>query len=94
MALGSSSTLSIPVDDVVWREVGDDLIVLELATSSYLMINGTGKVIWESLVEATSEDALVALIVDSYDIPDEQARSDVQAFLVMLQDRGLLVTAE
>lgn len=88
----SNERLTIPIDEVVWREVGDDLIILELGTSTYLMVNSTGKLIWEALVGSATKDELVAMLVKEFGVSTEQAESDVQSFLTTLTDRGLLRT--
>jgi len=83
--------LQIDVDAVVWREVGDEVVVLELSTSTYLTLNGTAKQIWDSLAGGATLDALVDSLVDRYGITPEQARADAESFVSTLADRGLLV---
>jgi hypothetical protein len=83
--------LQIDVDAVVWRDVGDEVVVLELSTSTYLTLNGTAKQIWESLASGATLDALVDGLVDRYGITSEQARVDAESFVSALADRGLLV---
>ena len=46
--------LQLKAEDVVWREVGDELVVLELSTSTYLTLNGTAKQIWERLASGAT----------------------------------------
>ncbi|MGA3146703.1 MAG: PqqD family protein [Acidimicrobiales bacterium] len=91
MAISPDENLQLKVDDLVWREVGDELVVLELSTSTYLTLNGTARYLWESLADATTVDGLVQTLVDRYQIPAAQARSDTEAFLSALTDRELLV---
>ena len=83
--------LQIDVDAVVWRDVGDEVVVLELSTSTYLTFNGTAKQIWDSLAGGATLDALVDSLVDRYGITPEQARADAESFVSALADRGLLV---
>lgn len=83
--------LQIDVDAVVWRDVGDEVVVLELSTSTYLTLNGTAKQIWESLASGATLDALVEGLVDRYGITPEQARVDAESFVSAVADRGLLV---
>jgi Coenzyme PQQ synthesis protein D (PqqD) len=83
--------LQLKVDDVVWREVGDELVVLELSTSTYLTLNGTARYLWERLIEATTVDGLIETLVEQYQLSADQARSDTESFLSALNDRELLV---
>jgi hypothetical protein len=83
--------LRINVDAVVWRDVGDEVVVLELSTSTYLTLNGTAKQIWESLASGATLDTLAGGLVERYGITSEQARVDAESFVSALSDRGLLV---
>jgi hypothetical protein len=83
--------LQLKVEDVVWREVGDELVVLELSTSTYLTLNGTAKQLWEGLAGGSTLDMLVSMLADRYTISVQQARSDTESFLSALAERELLV---
>jgi coenzyme PQQ synthesis protein D (PqqD) len=83
-------TPRLRVDEVVWREVGDDLVVLELSTSTYLTLNGSAKQLWISLAEGGTVPGLVERLTELYGISDEQASSDTEAFLAALAERKLL----
>jgi Coenzyme PQQ synthesis protein D (PqqD) len=84
--------LQIKAEDVVWREVGEELVVLELSTSTYLTLNGTAKHLWESLADGATLDGLIESLADHYRITEDQARADVEAFVAALTDRGLLLS--
>ena len=83
--------LQLRVDDVVWREVEDELIILELSTSVYLSLNGTARHLWEELATGTTIDGLVHVLTDQYGIDSERARGDAESFLSDLTSRSLLV---
>ncbi len=91
MNVSQDEKLQLKVDDVVWREVGDELVVLELSTSTYLTLNGTAKHLWEGLADGTTIDGLIEMLVERYQISAGQARSDTEAFLLALADRELIV---
>src|SRR4051794_10309625 len=40
--------------DLTWQIAGDDVVVLDLAGSVYLKLNGTGRVLWEHLAGPTT----------------------------------------
>jgi hypothetical protein len=46
-----------------------------------IVLNNTGRYIWELLAENHSVDDLTVAIVDCFDVETERARSDVQAFV-------------
>ncbi|HZM56677.1 MAG TPA: PqqD family protein [Acidimicrobiales bacterium] len=91
MNVSQDEKLQLKVDDVVWREVGDELVVLELSTSTYLTLNGTAKYLWESLADGATLDRLIEMLVERYQISNHQARSDTESFLSALADRELIV---
>jgi hypothetical protein len=82
--------LQLKVDDVVWREVEDELVVLELSTSTYVTLNGSAKFLWETLADGSTLDKLVSSLVGRYSISPEQARSDIEAFIAALDERELI----
>lgn len=82
--------LQLSMEDVVWREVGDELVILELSTSTYLTLNGTAKHLWEQLADGTTSELLVESLVERYGITTAQAAADAEAFVGALSDRGLL----
>jgi len=80
----------LKADEVVWREVGDELVVLELGTSTYLTLNGTAKYLWLTLAEGATVGELVKSLAARYGISDEQARIDASSFINALTARGLI----
>jgi Coenzyme PQQ synthesis protein D (PqqD) len=77
--------------DLHWREVEDELIVLDLRESRYLAINPAGKVLWGALREGATRDELIERLAATHEIGTEQAAADVDAFTAELDARGVLV---
>ena len=86
----SRRRIQLKVDDVVWREVEDDLVILELSTSTYVTLNGSAKFLWEILVLGSTLDELVLSLVGRYSISPEQAKFDVESFVSALDERELI----
>ena len=82
--------LSIP-PQVMSRLVGDETVLLDLATGVYFGLDGVGKRIWESVADGNDLGQAVADIVAEYEVDEEQARADVIEFASDLVTRGLLV---
>jgi hypothetical protein len=91
--MGDGGPIDVRVrdDGVVWREVDDDVLILEMETGTYLNLNGSGKLLWLALTEGISSDRLPSLLVKSYGIPEERAREDAAAFVAALQARSLVI---
>jgi hypothetical protein len=77
-------------ENLTWQVAGEDVVVLDLKGSVYLKLNGTGRVLWEALVDPRTDSELVSALVDKYGIDEERAAADVAAFLGDLRNRGLL----
>lgn len=76
--------------NVSWREVDGDVIALDLDSSTYFSTNHTGAILWHAMVDGATVGSLLTLLEDSFDVPRENARADVNAFLKLLQANGLL----
>ena len=84
------TTLSIP-PQVMSRLVGDETVLLDLASGVYFGLDGVGKRIWESIADGDSLGAAVEIIVAEYRVEETQAQTDVIAFANQLIERGLLL---
>ena len=82
--------LSIP-PQVMSRLVGDETVLLDLASGVYFGLDGVGKRIWESIADGDSLGAAVEIIVAEYRVEKTQAQADVIAFANQLIERGLLL---
>ena len=82
--------MKIRTDAVTWREVGDEVVVLDERTWEYLQLNGTAAALWRRLSEDATPDDLVAVITGEWDAAPEVAREDVDAFTADLRSRDLL----
>ena len=81
--------LSVP-PQVMSRMVGDETVLLDLASGVYFGLDGVGKLIWESVEKGNSLDRAVAVIVSEYEVDEAQAQADVLEFASNLVERGLL----
>jgi hypothetical protein len=90
MADTTGEKLHLKVDEVVWREVEEELIVLELSSTTYLSLNGSAKQLWLRLADGATSEELATMLTDLYQISPEQARTDAESFLSNLTDRKLI----
>ena len=68
-------------DDIAWREIDGNLVVLALRSSTYLTTNASGTLLMKQLAEERTLQQLVQALVDAYGIPDRLAQEDVLGFL-------------
>jgi hypothetical protein len=79
--------------DVSWVPVDEQVVVLDLRTSSYLSLNDSAARLWTVLAGGGRFADLVTALQEAYGIDEERAIADAAAFLSALRDRGLLVEA-
>ena len=70
--------------DVEWQLVDDEVVALDLTSSSYFSVNDTGAVLWPLVAAGTTEAAMVAELIARFDVDAAQARVDVEAFVQQL----------
>lgn len=53
-------------------------------------LNDTGAFLWKKLESGASEDELVSAMLSEYDVDEETAKHDIDAFLKKLKEAELL----
>lgn len=81
--------LTVPTQ-VMSRPVGDETVLLDLASGVYFGLDGVGQRIWELVAEGQSLSQAAAIIVEEYDVEESRAEADVLEFASDLVERGLL----
>jgi hypothetical protein len=74
---------------VEWRAVEGEVVALDLNQSTYLGVNPSGALLWQALAEGATRDGLVERIVEAFEVEEDAARADVDAFVDDLLQRGL-----
>ena len=82
-------------DGFILRQVADTYIVVavgEEAKKANVMVtlNETGGFLWEKLTDGATQDELVKAILDTYEIDEETARADVNAFIEKVSGSNLI----
>ncbi|MFC1679173.1 PqqD family protein [Elusimicrobiota bacterium] len=80
--------------DVAWHEIQGEAVVLSPEDWSVNVLNETASRIWELFESPRSVDDVVAALTEEYDVDDDTARKEVEAFAEELGKRGLLVPAD
>jgi coenzyme PQQ synthesis protein D (PqqD) len=86
-----SETLRLRADALEWRDVEGEVVAVDLRTSTYLAVNASGAKLWPALASGATRDQLTDVLVDQFQLPRDQARSDVEAFVRMLEHENLLL---
>jgi coenzyme PQQ synthesis protein D (PqqD) len=82
-------TLSIP-EDVVFRDLTGEAIILNLGTGMYFGLNAVGSQIWRLISEGYSSEQIIATLLEEYEIDEARVQKDLDILLEQLRDAGLI----
>lgn len=74
----------------MWREVGEEIVVLDKRTWTYMGINGSGSTLFKELAKGTTFGALVKCLRAAFGLEEAAALRDVASFVTMLESHELL----
>lgn len=82
-------------DDLVMRSIGGDSLLVPtgarvLELHGMVLLNSTGRCMWELLAQERSVDELAATFAERFDVDELRAHADVQSFVVEMAQMGLL----
>ena len=80
----------LKTDRIAWRQVGDEVVVLDLSTSQYLSANATAGLLWRGLERGATRDELIAELTQEYEVDADTAAADVDDFLADCRARDLI----
>lgn len=77
------------------RSVGGNRMVVATGARSkqfggMLRLNESGNFLWSKLTSETDEEALITALLDEYDVDEATAKADVEGFLRILREAGVL----
>lgn len=83
----------VPSPDALARELNGEVLILDLRTSQYFGIAGTGARIWQLIEEGHTPESVAAAMADEFEGDPQEIAGEVQRFLTSLVERGLLIVA-
>ena len=89
MPSASSQTVIIS-DQVLSQEINGETVLLDLTSEQYFGLNSVGTRIWQLLVAGESADGIVDILLDEFEVPEIQAKQDVEELLLRLDEAGLI----
>lgn len=75
---------------VEWREIEGEIVALDVRRSVYVAVNRSGAAVWTALAEGATRAHLVETLKVAYDLRQDVAEADLDAFLASLADCDLL----
>ncbi|MEO0013947.1 MAG: hypothetical protein RLZZ535_2336 [Cyanobacteriota bacterium] len=74
----------------LYSEVADEAVILDLDSGVYYGLNSVGVDIWQWLQQPQTADKLLDLVLEEYEVTQEQAEQDIQSILKEMLDKGLI----
>ena len=77
------------------RNVGGNRMVVATGAQSktfggVMSLNGSGSLLWDILLNGADREALIEKVLDTYEIDRATAETDVDCFIEMLREAGVL----
>jgi hypothetical protein len=72
------------------RIIDGEALIVNAEGGEILVLNEVGAFVWTLLDGSRDVEAIVAAVLDEFDVDPATARADVQAFLLTLQERNAL----
>jgi hypothetical protein len=83
------TSVSIP-NTVLWQEVGDEIVLLDVEGGEYHGLNDVGSRIWRALEEHPDVDSAYEHLCETYEVDPGVLRNDLGEFITRLVGMGLL----
>lgn len=83
----------IPQQDVAWRRVDDEVLVLHLRTGYYYSLNVAGARLWEELAQGATLARACAQVEKEFTVDYATARADAEQLVAELCREQLLLPA-
>jgi Coenzyme PQQ synthesis protein D (PqqD) len=83
------SRITVP-DAVLHQQLGEETVLLHLATERYYGLDEVGSRVWQLLQEHRTLDPIVGALLDEYDVDETTLRGDLERLLDELADLGLV----
>lgn len=87
-----SDTVKIATQ-VMARQVGDETVILDLASGTYFGLDPVGARIWQLIGEGKTLAEICATMLEEYEVGREHLETDILRLTGQLLERGLVVPA-
>jgi len=77
--------------EYVWKEIGDQVVILHLDSGRYYTLNTTGSLVWKCVMEQFSTDQIAERICSRFEVDEESCRSDAEGIIQGFVEKGMIV---
>lgn len=91
MTISLKTRLIVP-ENVLYRQLEGESVLLNLDTESYFGLDDVGTRMWETLTRSDTIELAYDALLDEYDVDPEKLKSDLSDLVENLVNKGLLET--
>jgi hypothetical protein len=88
--MSSNDKVTIP-PQVMARQVGEETVILDLASGTYYGLDPVGARIWQLLSEGRVPADVCELMLGEYEVSRDELERDLSDLLEALADKGLII---
>lgn len=78
------------VDNLIWRRVGDEIVVITEDAVATHVLNKTAAFIWELCDGMVNIEDITARLLERFDVSGEEAKADVEEIIDRLTELGIM----
>ena len=79
-------------DEVVFRNVAGEAVLLNLATGTYFGLDTVGTRMWHLMADHGSTERVVETLLAEYEVEEVRLRCDLDNLIRQLLEKGLMTT--
>lgn len=84
------TTYASQKEELIWRRIGDEIVIITSDGLATHILNKTAARIWELCDGGLDAPKIIERLCEQFDVPDEQARTDVTEVIGQLLNLGLI----
>lgn len=77
--------------DFVFNEVDGELVMMNIDNGAYVSLNESGKSIWMALETPKTEQEIVDILLQEFEVSPEICAQEVNSFLVKMEEKLVVI---
>ena len=80
----------VKTEDIIWRRIGDEVVIMKDDGLSVNVLNKTAAMIWELCSGSKTPDEIAQALCERFEVAFDEAIVDVRETITKLEKMGLL----
>ena len=86
----TSATTFETSDNIAWRNINEEVVILNLKSGEYFTLNDVGRFVWLAITDRNNIEEICQKVVDTFAVSPETAAKDIDIFVTGMMNEGLL----